>query len=130
MAVTRSTDPGAIRAAVSSEIVRLYATYYGRGPTRARTYLGRDFVLCVLEDLLTPAERTLLANNRPEQVRSTRLVFQDVMRTEFVAVVERATGRQVRAFLSQNCTEPELAAELFLLEPEAAHADGAGEALD
>lgn len=118
MTARPSSDLGAMRATISAEIVRLYAKYYGRGPTRARTYLGRDYALTILEDLLTPAERTLAAAGREEHVRRTRLVFQEALREEFVAVVEQATGRRVKAFMSQNHVEPEVASELFILEEE------------
>jgi uncharacterized protein YbcI len=107
-----------MRASIASEIVRLYAKYYGRGPTRARTHLGPDYALTVLEDVLTQAERTLVGVGRGEYVRTTRLVFQEALRQEFVAAIERTTGRRVRAFLSQNQTDPEVAVELFLFEPE------------
>ena len=40
------------------------------------------------------------------------------MREDLVEVVERLTGRKVRVFLSQGHHDPEVAAELFLLEPE------------
>lgn len=117
MSTWSSADLGATRATISSEIVRLYANYYGRGPTRARTYLGRDYCLTILEDLLTQAERTLAAAGRADHVRRTRLVFQEALREEFIAVVEQATGRKVRAFMSQNHVEPEMASELFIFEP-------------
>jgi uncharacterized protein YbcI len=35
-----------------------------------------------------------------------------------VAAVERITGRQVRAFMSQIHFNPDVAVEIFLLEPE------------
>lgn len=112
-----------MRARISSEVVRLYAHFYGRGPTRAQTHVAEDHVLTVLEDVLTPAERTLVAAGRGDHVRQTRRIFQETLREPFIAVVEEATGRRVRAFLSQTTTEPEVAVELFLLEPEGAGAD-------
>ena len=46
------------------------------------------------------------------------MAFQEAVRDDFVAIVEAATRRTVRAFVSQIHIEPELAAELFLFEPE------------
>jgi hypothetical protein len=44
------------------------------------------------------------------------------MRDQFTAVVELALGRRVRAYLSQVHTDPDVAVELFLLEPESSGA--------
>lgn len=39
------------------------------------------------------------------------------MRDELVEAVERLSGHKVIAFMSQNHIDPDLAAELFVLEP-------------
>jgi uncharacterized protein YbcI len=113
-------ERGSARSAIANTIVRLHAEHYGRGPTRARAHIADDFVLVVLEDVFTTAERTLVANGHGEQVVAARDAFNQVLRDEFVAAVERATGRRVRSFIGQTSVEPETAVELFLLEPEAA----------
>jgi uncharacterized protein YbcI len=105
-------------AAISDGIVRLHAQYYGRGPTKARTFLWDDHAICVLEDVFTTAERTLIRSGRSSHVSSTRLAFQDLMRTEFTGIVEEATGRKVRAFMSAIHVDPEIAIEVFLFEPD------------
>jgi uncharacterized protein YbcI len=101
---------------ISREIGRLHARLYGRGPTKAKTYLDHEFVLCALEDIFTPAETTLIAAEQEDLVRATRLAFQDATRDEFVGTVERATGRKVRAFHTQVDPLSNTAAEVFLLE--------------
>lgn len=108
---------GPTASAIFDGIVRLHAQYYGRGPTKARTFLWDDYALCVLEDVLTTAERTLIRSGRSSHVHTTRLAFQDLMREEFIGVVERATGRSVRAFMSAIHVEPEVLIEVFLFEP-------------
>jgi hypothetical protein len=50
-------------------------------------------------------------------VRSTRQTWQDSMEGLFVTTIEKLTGRTVAAFLSANRQDPDLAVELFLLEP-------------
>jgi uncharacterized protein YbcI len=113
---------------ISREIVRLHSRLYGRGPTKAKTYLNHEFVLCALEDIFTPAETTLIGAKREDLVRATRTAFQDATRDEFVDIVERATGRQVRAFHCQVDPLSNTATEVFLLEdhlPEAPSSDGA-----
>ena len=106
------------RSAIANAVVRLHAKYYGRGPTKARTHFHADFVLVVLEEIFTPAERTLVNAGNTEQVEAMRDAFQEVMREEFIEAVESISGRTVRAFISSVSIEPELATELFLFEPE------------
>ena len=115
---TAFPERGQIAAQISREIVQLHARLYGRGPTKARTYLDRDYVFCVLEEVFTVAERTLIRAGNADQVMSTRQAFQDAMQKEFTQLVEEATGRDVRAFLSQVHIDAGLAVELFLFSPE------------
>jgi uncharacterized protein YbcI len=112
-----AADHGAIRSALANAVVRLHAEHFGRGPTRARAHLGDDHVLVLLEDVLTVAERTLVAAGRADQVVATRSAFSDAMSALFVAEVESISRRRVRAYLSRTSVEPELTAELFVLEP-------------
>jgi len=115
---SESGDRARPATAISNALTRMHREYYGRGATSVRTSIGRDHVITFLEDILTPSERTLVDSGHLEPVRQTRLAFQVAMRDEFVGTVERATGRKVRAFLSQVHFDPDIAAELFLLEPE------------
>ena len=102
---------------ISREIVRLHAQFYGRGPTKAKTYIDRDFVLCALEDIFTPSELTLIEAGNADLVRENRIAFQDVVRSQFESTVEQAIGRRVRAFHSQIDPGSNTAAEVFLLAP-------------
>lgn len=106
-------DRGQIAAQISREIVRLHARLYGRGPTKARTYLQPDYALCILEDVFTTAEKTLAQAGRGEQVTATRAAFQDTVRDQFIELVEETTGREVRALISQVQISEEIAIELF-----------------
>ncbi len=106
---------------VSNEMVRLYKEQFGRGPTRVRTdWAGHDALLCTLQDSMTPAERNLVAMGEHQRLRDTRMFFQYASEEEFVDVVERLTGRKVRAFVSGIDTSADVSAELFYLEPAAA----------
>jgi uncharacterized protein YbcI len=109
---------GQIASAISNAVVSVFAEYLGRGPTRARTSLGRDLVTVILEETFTKAERRLVAEGETEIVITTRRTFQRTMRRDLVAAVERLTGRTVVAFLSDQSAEPDVAAEIFLLEPQ------------
>jgi hypothetical protein len=59
--------------------VRLFSQYTGRGPTKARTVLSEDMVTVVLQDTLTKAEQTLVANDHRDLVHRTRATLQEVM---------------------------------------------------
>ena len=107
-------------AQVSTEMVRLYKEQFGRGPeSAATTWAGSDTLLCTLHKSLTPAERNLVAMGEQERLRDTRLFFQHAAEVEFREVVERLTGRHVRAFISGMDVDRDVAAELFYLEPDA-----------
>jgi uncharacterized protein YbcI len=111
-------DSGKMVAAVSNAISGLHRTHYGRGATRTRTVMGSDYVICFLEDVYTPVERTLIEAGRFDTVRATRNAFQDTMRETFSAAVEEAVGRKVIGFLSQVHVQPDLSIETFILEPD------------
>jgi uncharacterized protein YbcI len=104
-------------AEITNGIVRLFSEYYGRGPTRAKSYLLDDtYVVTVLRDTLTTVERTLVEAGEAGQVRSVRLTFQEAMAEEFKNVVEQAIGRRVAAYHSQLLIPADLAFELFVLD--------------
>ena len=110
-------DRGKMAAAVSNAISGLHRTHYGRGANRTRTVMGSDYVICFLEDVYTPVERTLINAGRFDTVRATRNAFQDTMREKFSVAVEEAVGRKVVGFLSQVHVDPDLSIETFILEP-------------
>jgi uncharacterized protein YbcI len=104
-------------AAISNGLAHLHVASYGRGPTRTKTHAVDDTVVCVLWDGFTVVERTLIEAGEEAAVRSLRHSFQRAMETEFVAVVEAATGRAVIAYMSTVSVEPDVALEVFLLAP-------------
>jgi uncharacterized protein YbcI len=104
-------------AEVTNGIVRLFSEFYGRGPTRAKTYLLEDrYVVTILRDTLTTVERTLAENGEIDMVRRVRLTFQEAMADSFKGVVERAVGRRVVSYHSQILVDPDVGFEFFLLE--------------
>ena len=118
---TRSTESahGEELAEITNGIVRLFSEYYGRGPTRAKSYmLDETYVVTALRDTLTTVERTLAESGHGDQVRSVRLTFQEAMAAEFKGVVEAALGRRVVAYHSQLLIDADLGFELFVLEEE------------
>jgi uncharacterized protein YbcI len=62
-------------------------------------------------------ERTLLDTGQVESVYQMRRSFQQAMEDEFRQVVEEATGRKVIAYMSSIHVNPDLAVEIFVMEP-------------
>jgi uncharacterized protein YbcI len=129
----RGRAHGETLAAISRGIVQLHRQYYGKGPTKAKTYAMNDTLVCMLSGGFTTAEQTLIREGKSEDVESLRRSFQRTMKGRFTAVVEEATGRTVVAYMSQVHTSPNLAVELFVLEPDESrllgeyeHDEGAG----
>lgn len=104
-------------ADVTEGLVSLHRQFYGKGPTKAKTYMVDDTVICVLEGGFTTVERTLIEEKDVDAVLQFRRSFQVAMEELFTAVVERATGRKVEAYMSQIHADPDLAVELFVLGP-------------
>jgi uncharacterized protein YbcI len=106
---------GEMRATISNEVVRLQAEYYGKGPTRAKTYIVEDLVVVVLEESFTRAEKTLAERGERDAIEHIRRRFQQQMADDFTSVVEQATGRKVRVFLSETNIDQDVSVETFLL---------------
>lgn len=104
-------------AAVSNAVVQILSDCYGRGPTKAKTYMVDDYVLTVLEDFLTTVERTLVAGGHEQLVRDVRLTFQEAEADRFTAAVSEAVGRNVIAYHSKVTFDPPMGFEIFVLEP-------------
>lgn len=107
---------GSLAASISNAVVRITADYTGRGPTKARTTIRDELVVVMMQDTLTKAERTLLARGHGEFVLETRRRFQDTMRDDLVAAVEMLCQRKVVAFMSANHMDPDMSAEIFVME--------------
>jgi uncharacterized protein YbcI len=107
-------------AEITNGIVQLFSEYYGRGPTRAKTFLLDDgYVVTVLRDTMTTVERTLANGGHGDKVRSVRITFQEEMADSFKGVVEGALGRRVASYHSQLLVDADIGFELFVLEEEA-----------
>jgi uncharacterized protein YbcI len=108
---------GETLAQISTGLVQLHSRYYGKGPTKAKTHMVNDTVVCILRGGFTTVERTLLDTGEVESVYQMRRSFQQAMEDEFRRIVEAATGRKVIAYMSSIHVDPDLAVELFVLEP-------------
>jgi uncharacterized protein YbcI len=108
---------GDVLTAISDGLVALLKEFYGRGPTRAKSYYEDDLVVCLLRGGFSRVEQTLLEGGRGSTVIQQRMEFQDLMRDRFEAVIEHATGRRVIGFMSGNQQHPDMMCEVFVLAP-------------
>jgi len=126
-AASRLTDPDwtegveverrpGLRAEISNAMVGLKKEYYGKGPTKAKTYINDNYILCVLQGGLTRNEETLLAAGEDSLVRQYRLRFQEAMADPTTEAIERLTGCRVIGYHSQIVFKPEYAFEIFVLD--------------
>jgi uncharacterized protein YbcI len=104
-------------ATISTGVVGVVHEYTGRGPTKARTTIDQNTVVVMMGDTLTKSERKLAEDGKSDLVYEIRHQFQGTMREDLIEVVEMALGRKVMAFMSANHLDPDLAAEVFVLEP-------------
>jgi uncharacterized protein YbcI len=114
---SKPSSHGDVLTAISDGLVSLLKEFYGRGPTRAKSYYEDDLVVCVLRGGFSRVEETLLAGGRGQAVIQQRMEFQEVMHQRFAKVIEDATGKRVIGFMSGNQQDPDLMCEVFILAP-------------
>ena len=108
---------GDLLSAISNEMVALYKDQLGRGPTRSRAnWAGENALIVTLEDSLTRPERRLVEMGEDARLRDQRTFAQYATSTEFVEVIERLTGRDVRAFVSGIDTQADVCSEVFYFD--------------
>jgi uncharacterized protein YbcI len=118
-----SQDSTSLLKDISGAMVRLHKEQFGRGPTHARAHFaGPDAVVCILQEVLLPAELKLIELGDQKSVRESRVAFQAATAPEFVAVVESLTQRDVVAFASAIDPDANVVFENFFFES----VDGAG----
>ncbi|MDO8188521.1 DUF2294 domain-containing protein [Conexibacter sp. JD483] len=115
--------PGAeLLSRISNEMVRMMKEYFGRGPTRAKSYMLDDLLVVVMRDGMTTAERTMLEFGRSDVVRQFRQEFENAMADKLIGAIEQLTGRTVVTYQSQVMFEPNTLVELFLFDEPVADA--------
>ena len=102
---------------ISNRIVGMLRENYGRGPTKAKTYVLDDLVVCVLRDGFTAIEQTMMESGHSNRVVEMRREFQEMMGLRYKEMIEELTGSRVVAFLSQAHIEPDITLEVFIVDP-------------
>ena len=109
---------GELNAAVTSALVGIHTAHLGRGPRTASTFHHGSVLVTLMHDVMTRAERTLAETGNAAAVTNMRHLFQETMQAEFNGAIEQLTGRNVVAFISGNHVDPDMAAEVFVLDAE------------
>ena len=114
---SNSSGPESTLQTISNGLVHLMSESYGRGPTKAKTYILDDsYVICVMHEIFTTAEQTLIEAGEKDLVRRTRIAFQTALADQFKAVVSDALDRRVLTYQSQIVFAPPSCFEFFILE--------------
>ena len=112
-------NEGELLGRVSRELVHALKRSYGKGPTKAKSYLCDDILLVAMEGGLLPAENTMIERGRNDLVREFRQQYENELAGTFTAVVEEITGRKVLNYQSQIMFDPDMIFELFVLDRDA-----------
>jgi uncharacterized protein YbcI len=117
---TRPLSGEELLTAVTEEMVALHERYHHRVPVSAKTQLLEDdLIAVVMAGVYTDVEKTMIELQRKTVVQETRSAFQDAMQQRFIEVIERLSGREVLAFVSNSHVGPDFEIELFVLRPPA-----------
>jgi len=107
---------GELNAAITSALVGIHSEYLGHGPTTASTFHHGNVILTLMHGVLTNAEKSLARTDRAHAVYNIRQLFQETMEADSRAAVENLTERRVVACISGNHLDPDIAAEVFILD--------------
>jgi uncharacterized protein YbcI len=113
----RDRTSGQDLAAISTGLVQIFSRYGGKGPTKARTHINGDTVVCVFRDPYTVSEQTLHERGAGAAVKRMREEFHELIEEESRRIVEEGRRRKVIACLAATHADPDLVVQIFMLEP-------------
>jgi uncharacterized protein YbcI len=116
VAHTQHGAAGELNAEVARAVVRIYRSVRGRGPTKAHATFRADVIVVVLEDVTTPVERSLIAGGRANEALAVRRSLHAMMRAPLAQAIAELTGARVRTVLGDSDADPDIAAEVFILD--------------
>lgn len=73
-------------------------------------------MVVVLEDTLTPGERTLVERDEAATVAATRHRLQEAMKEDMVAVVEGTLGCRVISALGDHDADRDISVQVFVTD--------------
>lgn len=115
--IATTLSGGELNAAITSELVRIHTAAIGRGPRKSYSFHSGETLITIMLGVLTRAEQTLVSYGEGEAVLAMRRLSQRAMADDMKAAVTKVTGRQVLAQMSDNHLDPDMAVQVFVLEP-------------
>jgi uncharacterized protein YbcI len=100
---------------VSNTAVALHREHFGRGPGAAKTHIADNLVVCVLTDVFTPLEKTLIAAGQEERVRETRAIHRAATEDVYKTRMEAVLGCTIEAHMSSIHVDPDVAVDIYLV---------------
>jgi uncharacterized protein YbcI len=107
---------GELNHAIAHAVVRGHRRFIGRGPVKAQAFYRHNIIVVVMRDALTQTEQSLVADSQQDAVFELRRQLHQVMHGPLLRAVEAITGHRVEASMSATHVNPDLAAELFVLD--------------
>jgi uncharacterized protein YbcI len=114
----REEDGGTLLARISNEMVRAQKEFFGKGPTKAKSYMLDDMLIIVMRGGMTTAEKTMLEFGKEHQVREFRQLFENEMTERLTSKMEELTGRRIVNYQSQVMFDPDVVVEMFVFDSE------------
>ncbi len=109
---------GELLARISNEMVRAQKEFFGKGPTKAKSYMLDDMLIVVMRGGMTTAEKTMLDFGQEDQVRAFRQLIENEMTERLTTKMEELTGRRIVNHQSQVMFDPDLVVEMFVFDSE------------
>src|SRR5919202_1076049 len=113
-------EGGGLLLRISNEMVRAQKEFFGKGPTKAKSYMLDDMLIIVMRGGMTTAEKTMLDFGKEDQVREFRQLFENEMTERLTSKMEEITGRRIVNYQSQVMFDPDLVVEMFVFDSEGA----------
>lgn len=112
--MTSPTDVS-LHTAISDAVSRLFLDKFGKGPLHVETFVvDGDVALTLMRDVLTVAERALIAEGRQDSVLTTRMLWQRATEDMFRQEISQVSGRRVLNVISGFELDHDLASEVFV----------------
>src|SRR3954452_12170997 len=89
---TPTGNHGEMLSTISNRMVQLHKRYYGKGPTKAGSYVMGNLVVCLMRGGFTKSEETLIESGRASLVHEQRTEFQMALKYEFTQAISEVMG--------------------------------------
>jgi uncharacterized protein YbcI len=113
-------EPGAADqrlAAISASMAGLVREHYGRDSIKVKAYALEDMIVVVIRGRgVPPLEKAMIDGGEPQRVVTLRADFDNIMADRYKQVINKATGRNVIALLSQSHVDPDITVETAFLD--------------